>query len=226
MGCLENSPVYDNLPFNPWTDLYLSLGLSPLHQLFNTPTFEERCHFLKLQTKSPGCSLSGGLQDAKRRQEQQASKIEIDLDVDQYSTRSTIDSDRGPEEAWRWGTIANGLWRYPGPAGTLRRRGYVMWDSARLAAWGVLDQDWHIIPCEKFDPSLRSLRIVDMVDSWKARREIWDRGGRGWWSPGDESRVVWPPGSQATQQRRNQLGVKETQWDRHDADLRKRLRAL
>ena len=198
MGYLDNSPVYDNVPFNPWTDPYLSLGLSPLHQLFKTPTFEERCQFLKLRKKSADYSLSGGLHDAKRRQELQASNNQMNLDVVPYSTRSAIDTDKGPEEAWQWGTIANGIWRNPGPAGTLRRRGYVMWDSARLAAWNLLDQDWRTIPCEKFDPSLRSLRIVDMVDSWKARREIWNRGGRGWWSPGDESRVVWLPGSQAT----------------------------
>lgn len=189
MSYLEKSPSFDNMPFNTWTDFYLSFGLSALHQLFNTPTFEERCHFLKLRKKkSVGYSLSSGLQNAKLKQEQQLSNYQTNHAIE---TGSAIDTDQGPISAWRWGNISNGLLRNPSPAATLRRRAYVMWDSARLAAWGLLDKDWRTIPREAFDSSPRPRRLVDMVDSWKARREIWNRGGRGWWSPGDESRVVW-----------------------------------
>ena len=40
----------------------------------------------------------------------------------------------------------------------------------------------------------RERRESEMQKSFKARHKIWKRGGRGWWSEEDESRVVWPPG--------------------------------
>ena len=203
MRWLHEWRLFDENPFDRWAELYLSLGLSHLHRLMNTSTFDERCQLVKPRKRCPGYSLTGGLRDVRLRQEQRASENnQMDLNVDSFSTESALGSDRGPEEAWRWGTIDNGLWRYDGPQGTLQKRGYVMWDSARLAAWGLLDQDWHSIPYEEpVEPSQRLFRIADMENSYNARREIWDRGGRGWWSPGDESRVVWPPGGP--------IGVKE-----------------
>ena len=185
---------------NRWKENYMSLGLSHLHQLFNTSTFDERCQLLKPRKEWPDYSLSGGLGDARLRQEREkCTNKQEDLNVFSLTTRSAVGSDTGPEEAWRWATIDNGLWRVSGPQRILRKRGYVMWDSARLAAWGLLDHDWHSIPCEEPpDDSQRSRRSLDMYSSFNARRKIWDRGGRGWWSPGDESRVVWPPGGPIT----------------------------
>ena len=194
--CFNDWYLYDEVPIYRWTEFYLLLGLSRLHQLFNTSTFDERCQLFKSRKGCPGNSISAGLGDMRRIQEKQESgKNQTDLTVDPLFTESAMGNDRGPEKAWRWGTIANGLFRAAGPQRTLRRRGYVMWDFARLAAWDLLDHDWHRIPCEEpIGPSRRSKPTVDRFNSWTARRKIWERGGRGWWSPGDESRVVWPPG--------------------------------
>ena len=78
---------------------------------------------------------------------------------------------------------------------TLRQRGYVMWDSTRLAQWSILDHEWlklpHELPITYFKQCHRE--VVAAV-SFDARLKIWRRGGRGWWSAGDESRIVWPPG--------------------------------
>lgn len=70
-----------------------------------------------------------------------------------------------------------------------------MWDFDRLAKWGLLDYDWRSLPYEEPpNDTEQRRREGEMEESFRARRKIWNRGGRGWWSPGDESRVVWPPG--------------------------------
>ena len=142
--------LHDGLPYNPWMDHYLSLGLSCLHQLFDTSTFDERYQLLKPPRAQSQNTLLLGLGNIKLLQEQQVCRDDqMGLNVDRFSPESTMGKERGPEEAWRWGTIANGLQRVSGPERTLRKPGYVMWDFARLAAWGLLDQDWHSIPCEE-----------------------------------------------------------------------------
>ena len=200
IGYGDDGLLNDGLRSNSWTEHYLSLGLSYLHQLFDTSTFDERCQLLKPRRERSLYTLLHGLGNVRLLQEQQVCKDDqMGLNVDRFSPDSTMGKERGPEEAWRWGTIANGLLRVSGPERTLRKRGYVMWDFARLAAWGLLDQDWHSIPCEEPVHIVQlSRRMADNLNSWKARSAIWERGGRGWWSFGDESRVVWPPGSQAT----------------------------
>ena len=191
--CVIEWDHYDDMPIHSWTEFYLLFGLSRLHQLFDTSTFDERCRLLKPRKKCPGYSLSAGLGEVRFIQEER--KYHMDLTANPLITESAIGSDRGPEEAWRWATIANGLLRGSGGQWTLRRRGYVMWDLTRLAAGGLLDQDWHRMSRENtINLSERSYSSVDRWGPCHARREIWDRGGRGWWSPGDESRVVWPPG--------------------------------
>ena len=35
----------------------------------------------------------------------------------------------------------------------------------------------------------------DIVYSYHRRTEIWEQGGRGWWSKDDESHIVWEPKS-------------------------------
>lgn len=76
----------------------------------------------------------------------------------------------------------------------LRRRGYVMWDHSRLVNWGFFRFQWHPMPRE--DPDTDDGRdafreAVMMILSWRRRRELYDRGARGWWSENDESKLVW-----------------------------------
>ena len=182
--------------FKCCTEYYLALSLSNLHQLFNTSTFNERCQLLEPREMWPDYSLKGSLDDVISIQILQAyGNNQMDLNVDHFSTESSMSSDKGPEEAWRWANIIEMQWSSCEPRRTLRKRGYVMWDFARLAEWGLLDEDFTSIPHEDDGADLMlSRRIDELHDSCKARREIWDRGGRGWWSPEDESRIVWPPG--------------------------------
>lgn len=200
MRFIEELWTYEDQPIHGWMEFHLSLGLSRLHQILNASTFEERCQLLKPLKNEPRHSHFDALQDIRFGQELlELERDQMDPDIDTSVTQSAMDTDMGPEEAWRWGTIANGDERPSAPEGQLRKRGYVMWDSARLAAWGLFDHDPFNVPYdEHMDPSERARRTVEIINSFDARREIWDRGGRGWWSSGDESRVVWPPHSQAT----------------------------
>lgn len=107
----------------------------------------------------------------------------------------TSDGDKGPEDAWRWAYAGNTsvYWYNISEQGFLRQRGYVMWDFARLAQWGLLNHEWDELPCEPFRTEEYIRRQKGMRDSFEARYEIRSRGGRGWWSAGDESRIKWPP---------------------------------
>lgn len=62
--------------------------------------------------------------------------------------QSAEDEDWGPSVAWRWAHARDVLNRwYNNPEHEdLRQRGYVMWDSARLIHWRILDRDWRLLP--------------------------------------------------------------------------------
>ncbi len=65
------------------------------------------------------------------------------------------DEDSGPEDTWRWAQACYepaGRYRHGSSLKKykyLRVWGYVMWDSARLVGWGVLQGDWNTLPRTK-----------------------------------------------------------------------------
>lgn len=52
---------------------------------------------------------------------------------------------------------------------------------------------WHNHTNLQDDPDELHRHNEAMKDSFSRRSEIWFKGGRGWWSPDEESRVDWPP---------------------------------
>ena len=180
----------DRLLSTRWAEC-LTLGLSHLHQIFNTSSFEERCQFwkpfeercqfLKPRREWAEYRYLDALKAIifKQKREKPGNNQE-ELNVDPPSAKPATDGDRGPEEAWQWAHITAGVGRFSDLHRTVRKRGYVMWDLARLAAWGVLDQDWRSIPCEKHVDRIQlRRRIAYVYKSFSARREINDGGGRG-----------------------------------------------
>lgn len=99
------------------------------------------------------------------------------------------DTDRGPFEAWRNTNghlkvessvmVSDNTW--------LRERAYVLWDEDRVRSpkdgFGDNPGDQDTYTEQEFE---------DMLDSFDERAEIWEKGGRGYWSKGDTSRVSWP----------------------------------
>lgn len=182
--------------YDYWKECYLSLGLTYLHQIVNALTYEDRCRVLKARMENCYCSLY----DALKAQGYSNGLEELETYTNEderihIPAQLAIDVDRGPEEAWRWAYAdnRNEYWYNIEDRDFLRERGYVMWDFARLARWGLMDHEWDGLPHESVSYEEERRRQDDMRDSFKARHKIWCRGGRGWWSPGDESRIKWPP---------------------------------
>ena len=107
------------------------------------------------------------------------------------------DSDRGPMEAWRWANSksSKGQFYFREDHRPLRQRGYVMWDLQRLLNWKFLErrvEDVIAPPRRGYPERLRREAEWDgQKESFKERSRIWMQGGRGWWTPGDESHIRW-----------------------------------
>ena len=105
------------------------------------------------------------------------------------------DTDSGPADAWRWAhqDETRCHFVYSTNQTALRARGYCMWDRARLNGWGEFQEPW-VAPIYPHQGNEQMSRKAEMQMSWRRRSEIHLRGGEGWWSAGDESRIVWPGG--------------------------------
>lgn len=103
------------------------------------------------------------------------------------------DTDRGPFEAWRlaFAHLPRGAWdmRMLEHA-WLRERAYVLWDMRRLGEHGMLG----MIEDAPEDSALQDMErdLGSMWESFDERSQVCKKGGRGYWSKGDTSRVIWP----------------------------------
>lgn len=201
-------------------ETYLCLGLAYLRKVINISTFDDRCHALKEREGYNHCSLFDALtaQDDVNNLSDLSSFTKEDERV-YIPAQLTIDGDKGPEEAWRWAYACNTheYWYNMNEQGFLRERGYVMWDSTRLAQWDLLKHVWDELPHEPFIIDDHHRRQDKMRDSFEARHKIWRRGGRGWWSPGDESRIIWPPPSSPSPPKRPKAVVPKASWGNMEA---------
>lgn len=105
------------------------------------------------------------------------------------------DPDDGPADAWSWAhqdetcvNFVNSDSRKP-----LREWGYVMWDRARLENWAIFETPWEGSEAS-VSANEESQSWGEMQASFDQRSKIYLAGGRGWWSLGDESNIIWPGG--------------------------------
>ena len=61
-----------------------------------------------------------------------------------------------------------------------------MWDRSRLDALGMFAVEW-----DGAKEDRRSSDVIWIPPDENPREWIFENGGRGWWAPGDTSRVVW-----------------------------------
>lgn len=74
----------------------------------------------------------------------------------------------------------------------LRRCGYVMWDAPEKPIEGGLSARLREARRQSLIDLIEVARAEDqMRRSWRERAEIYKQGGRGYWSEGDLSRIVW-----------------------------------
>ena len=179
-----------------WKEHYLSLGLAYLRQVVNTSLYDDRCRLFKGRREDADYSCFEAL--TTQGHSNDLLELRNYTEEDEHihiPGQLAIDADKGPEEAWRWANADNDYssWYNIDEQASLRQRGYVMWDSARLIRWGLLDHEWDELPPLIVGNEEQLRRDYEMRESIEARHEIWQRGGRGWWSAGDESRLIWLP---------------------------------
>ncbi|GAW17364.1 hypothetical protein ANO14919_068210 [Xylariales sp. No.14919] len=110
------------------------------------------------------------------------------------------DPDNGPFGIWKWADESASLRRsvYQRGQAKLRKRGYVMWDRARLDTLPIFRGKWQPPVFSPFGRSLPDDAVGEVdegwASSWRERSRIYNEQGRGWWDFGDESKIVWTRG--------------------------------
>ncbi len=182
---------------------YLLKGLDFIFQLSTASTYDDR-HSLLNSHGSKGSFLydaltpprmlqRGGVPLEKYNDEEERNFVNPSFDDD---------DDSGPAEAWRWAhaTSTKDRFYFLKEHGLLRQRGYVMWDLKRLLGWNLFALPAQALALQRLPSGLERLeeqaererQYKMQKDSWAERERIWERGGRGWWAPGDESHIRWP----------------------------------
>jgi hypothetical protein len=178
----------------------LARGLGFLRQLVAAQTYEERHKLIGSRPEPAPHFLNDALYAL--------ADAAVDLDyapLSEYNEQMmqerinppiVDDPDPGPYDAWFWAHLGKSAEeftfsfdRFP-----LRSQGYVMWDRLRLVhqfdirniAYSFAEHG-----CPEIQPK-GTMDVEEVECSHKRRSEIWDAGGRGWWSKDNESRIVWP----------------------------------
>jgi hypothetical protein len=100
------------------------------------------------------------------------------------------DTDQGPYEAWRNAHADSTLEESVmfGDDAWLRERAYVFWDRDRIQQ--RFKDGFGEEPGDRV--GYTEQEYEDMLESFDERSKIWQKGGKGFWSKGDTSRIVWP----------------------------------
>jgi len=181
-------------PDNVWKEHYLSLGLAYLYQTVTAATYDDRYKLISPNLGSDELFLFQGLKSQGEDDDVLVAEFSIEEEDIYLKRHLAVDKDIGPFQVWRWAYAdSTKAFLYFGDGkGKLREFGYVMWDIARLAQQSLFGYHWDrypgpIVRRQEYDRLNR-----EMQNSFRERSKVWQRGGRGWWSSGDESRVQWP----------------------------------
>ena len=184
-----------------WKEALISQGLAKITEMKNAKTYEARskltnckdryCPDLNdsflVQALFEGFMDDNGvaeeLENMTMAQAKEASK-----------SASYIEPDQGPFEAWKWAyekCYANCY--FYSENWFFRQRAYVMWNSARLASWGLFETRREDIS-QEINDAWRPNQAAEeeQAESLRLRKDIHSRGGRGWWSRDDHSKISWP----------------------------------
>ncbi|KAF5532687.1 zinc finger domain-containing protein [Fusarium phyllophilum] len=187
---------------SPYIQHLLSLGLKKLHQIIAAETYEARYKLLNDRRFSRPRIRSDFLYDALDNVNEPDDDTPLLSDFTPEDERSHIrppffdDPDPGPAEIWRWAyqDETKQQFVYQKSRGPLREWGYVMWDSRRPRDLGILQKPfdtegaWN---ASRLDLDQEGRHRAEMAMSWEARSKIYMARGRGWWSVGDHSKIVW-----------------------------------
>ena len=65
-----------------------------------------------------------------------------------------------------------------------------MWDRSRLNKLDIFQMPWEV-PDIPADADGETRRFAEMQASFHERSKAYMAGGRGWWSYGDRSKIIW-----------------------------------
>lgn len=101
------------------------------------------------------------------------------------------DTDNGPISAWKseHRYLPPEAWVMAGYTTGLRERAYVLWDNDRMDKYCMLEL-YGSVP-EVSSHMCHEDEFSNMQKSFEDRSQIWRKGGRGYWSPKDTSRIEW-----------------------------------
>lgn len=104
------------------------------------------------------------------------------------------DPDTGSPDIWKWAHQDESWANFVNQDNrkTLREWGYVMCDRARMDDYGIFQSRWEPPYHNDAESKAYIQRCAEMQASWEARSKIFRSGGRGWWSFGDHSKIIWP----------------------------------
>lgn len=186
---------------------YLLKGLDFIFQLSTARTYDDRHRLLMSDQGAGGSHLSHALGPLSWLQHDGVPLEEYNDEEEKIYVNSPFDDDNdvGPVKAWRriHARSTKDLFYYLKDHRQFRLRGYVMWDLPRLLGWNFLSLPLQELTSEHFPGYPERLEQRAEWDrqnnSWAERSRIWLKGGRGWWAPGDESHIQWPPGRHKSQ---------------------------
>lgn len=183
-------------PENFWKEFVLSLGLVFLQDLVAAQTYERRRQLLGPNLTPDDQFLHEGLLAQVEYDERLLGELSAANQFEVVNKPFFQDDDAGPEEAWKWayGNREISMLYYDPEFYDLRAWGFCLWDHARLTSWGAFNMACDDREYKTNHDYLSEDHIIsyeELSKSWEKRSSIWNRGGRGWWEEGDESRIVW-----------------------------------
>lgn len=185
----------------------LTLGLETLRRISMAEKYEARYRLLDsgYYPRSRLFFLDSALRYAN---EEDDSGFTLNDEQTHISRSFFDDPDTGPLHIWRWAHRGETSENFvnQGNRKSLREWGYVMWDQARLDESDILHSPW-IPPSRNLaEDRKEAKRREDMRRSWRIRSDIYNRGGRGWWSFEDGSKIIWKYRQKAPLERRSVNG--------------------
>ena len=173
----------------------LARGIEYIYSLTNETCYETKLALSKSQLGVDSTQLFDKLST-----EEDADVDDYDGDLRDYSPEQIAalapcqdpqDTDSGPYDAWRVTHLQVNRFAFVmfGNSQTCREHAYVFWDSARQQEHELLTLFDNLPQGERHEYTNEEHEA--MRRSWDERSEVYQKGGRGYWSEGDLSHVVW-----------------------------------
>ncbi|KAL6696337.1 hypothetical protein J3F84DRAFT_373730 [Trichoderma pleuroticola] len=175
--------------------LWLSQGIDFIYRIINETSYDAKRALLRSSFGAGSADIHDALtampNDDGDDNAPLAEYTDEDLETI-FPTSDDQDTDKGPVEAWRvaFNRLPRSAWAMRTKNSGLRERAYVFWSLDRLEKYDLLEL-FKSIP-EDPEPLRAGNGWGDMFKSFEERSKIQERGGSGYWSKDDESRIVWP----------------------------------